>query len=171
MTAPAGPAKHGRIVVGVDGSTPSVAALRWAAAVAPALHADIEAWMVWSYPVAYGLAPLPGWDFAADAEKALQLTLDTAFGPERPATLTAHVKQGLAPHTLIEASRGADLLVVGNRGYGGFKGLLLGSVSTACVQHARCPVVVVRGAGHEPDGKADHEADHEADVGAEAGAP
>jgi nucleotide-binding universal stress UspA family protein len=144
-TTGADPTNRARIVVGVDGSPPSVEALRWAARIAPALHADVEAVTVWIYPATYGLAPIPIWSPRSDAEKILQMALDRAFGPDRPATLTTRAAEGLPARTLVEASQSADLLLVGSRGLGGFKGLLLGSVSSACTEHAKCPVLVIRG--------------------------
>jgi nucleotide-binding universal stress UspA family protein len=67
------------------------------------------------------------------------------FGGDRPAGLVTRVEQGGAARILIDVSQGANLLVVGSRGHGGFAGLLLGSVSSACAEHAACPVLVVHG--------------------------
>ena len=67
-----------------------------------------------------------------------------ALAAARGITVERKLENGSPAYALIDASEGADLLVVGSRGHGGFTGLLLGSVSAACVHHAHCPVVVVR---------------------------
>ncbi len=78
------------------------------------------------------------------AERLLERLLsDARTGSDGPDIELLAVPDGPAK-TLIDLSRDADLLVVGSRGRGGFKGLLLGSVSQQCLQHSRCPVVVVR---------------------------
>lgn len=134
-----------KIVVGVDGSAPSKAALRWAARICEATGDMIEAVIAWEYPHNYGWAPMmEDWHPDAVAEKTLQQTLDDVFGEHRPAGLQASTRHGPARSVLIEASEGAEMLVVGSRGHGGFTGLLLGSVSAACAEHAKCPVVVIR---------------------------
>lgn len=139
-------AEPGRIVVGVDGSAPSKAALRWAARIAATTGATVEAIAVWQFPEAYGWpVVMEGWRPDVDAEKLLQQTLDEVFGAQRPTGLQAVVTQGRARDVLLSASAGAEMLVVGSRGHGGFAGLLLGSVSAACAEHAHCPVLVVHG--------------------------
>jgi nucleotide-binding universal stress UspA family protein len=87
-------------------------------------------------------------DFGGAAEQVLTEALDEVFGADRLAQLRTSVIEGHAAEVLVDASAGADLLVVGSRGHGGFVDALLGSVSTYCVQHAQCPVTVIRGAGH-----------------------
>jgi nucleotide-binding universal stress UspA family protein len=136
----------GRIVVGVDGSPPSKAALRWAARIAPITESSIEAVITWTHPISYG-GPIgfDDWHPDADAAKILQDALDEVFGGDLPPRLEAVVRQGHARDVLVAASGGADMLVVGSRGHGGIAGLLLGSVSAACAEHARCPVLVVHG--------------------------
>lgn len=136
----------GRIVVGVDGSAPSKAAVRWAARIAAATGATIEAIAAWHFPETYGWpVVMEDWRPDVDAEKLLQQTLDEVFGAQRPTGLQAVVTQGSARDVLLSASAGAEMLVVGSRGHGGFAGLLLGSVSAACAEHAQCPVLVVHG--------------------------
>ncbi len=80
-------------------------------------------------------------------EEQVRMTLDNAItkalGPEKPANVKPRLVKGSARSVLIDASKDADLLVVGRRGHGGFVGLLVGSVSSACVAHAHCPVLVV----------------------------
>jgi nucleotide-binding universal stress UspA family protein len=148
MTGPAD--RPGRIVVGIDGSEYSKDALRWAARQAELTGATLDAIAASQWPVFYGWtsADLAEPDFARFAEQALTDTVDDVFGPDRPAWLATRVIEGHAGPVLVEASAGADLLVVGNRGYGGFYGMLLGSVSTHCVHHAHCPVTVIRPTGH-----------------------
>jgi nucleotide-binding universal stress UspA family protein len=134
----------GRIVVGVDGSKASVAALRWAQRVAAPTGSTIQAVTVWSYPPEYGWAgAVDDWRPDLDAEKSLEVALDEAFAGHRPVGLELLVRQGHARTALLDAAVGAEMLVVGSRGHGGFVGLLLGSVSAACAEHARCPVLVV----------------------------
>lgn len=133
-----------RIVVGVDGSAESVEALRQAQRLAVALGAKIEATGCWHYPqmfVGHEMTGIKG--FEEQAGKLLEETVATAFGPDRPGNVRTCLLHGSAREGLIDASRDADLLVVGRRGQGGFGGLLLGSVSSACVAQARCPVLVV----------------------------
>lgn len=134
-----------RIVVGVDGSAQSHQALRWAEFLAAGTGATIEAVYAWEYPVsAGGWTAFPtDWHPDQDAEKVLTQAVDGAFGSERPRGLTLHTREGHPVRVLVEASQGAQLLVVGSRGHGGFVGLLLGSVSASCAEHAGCPVLVV----------------------------
>ncbi|MDP9933868.1 MULTISPECIES: universal stress protein [Paenarthrobacter] len=138
----------GRIVVGVDGSEASVAALREAQRLALPLGADVVATAFWEFPRVYDGYVAMGIDrFEEAAGDVLKQTVGQAFGPGRPSNVVSRLERGHPREGLIEASRSADLLVVGRRGHGGFGGLLLGSVSSACVAHAHCPVLVV----HAPE--------------------
>jgi nucleotide-binding universal stress UspA family protein len=83
-------------------------------------------------------------DFEEVAKQTLQEAVAQAAGPSTGVEIRTHVVRGQPAEVLLNAAKDADLLVVGSRGRGGFKGLLLGSVSTQCVHHASCPVVVVR---------------------------
>lgn len=141
----------GRVVVGVDGSNSSVAALRWAARVGGALGLEVDAVTSWEYPASYGLAgAVGGWNPEVDAGAVLAHAVEAAFDGAGLAGLRSHVLRGHAAQVLLEASHHAELLVVGSRGHGGFTGLLLGSVSTQCAEHAHCPVVVVHEHGDQP---------------------
>jgi nucleotide-binding universal stress UspA family protein len=141
-----------RIVVGVDGSEGSKAALRWAARQAEYTGATLEAVITWQYPTFYGWVPSYPEDINLDhlAQRALTDALDEVFGADRPAGLQTSVIEGYAEQALVAASEGAELLVVGSRGYGGFTDALLGSVSTYCVHHAHGPVTVIRPALKSP---------------------
>lgn len=133
-----------RIVVGVDGSESSVAALRRAAEIAGALEAPIEAIMTWEYPVMLGAYyPNTTWSPEHDAEKVLARAVERAFGSDLPRRFTHRLLQGAPAPTLIGESADAYMLVLGSRGHGGFVGLMLGSVSAACAAHAHCAVLVV----------------------------
>jgi nucleotide-binding universal stress UspA family protein len=128
------------VVVGIDGSEGSNRALEWAAAEAARTGAVLEAHT--SYD--------PGYVFVTpqEVQHALQQVLDEAvnrIADRNPGlTFKGMTHEGSAAKFLIEASRGADLLVVGSRGLGGFTGLLLGSVGYQCSLHAHCPIVIVR---------------------------
>ena len=144
QTAPTG--RH--VVVGVDGSEPSKQALRWAQFLAQATASTIEAVAVWQPYIAYGggWATVPAdWNPAQDAETNLTATIEAVFGQHRPAGLELTVREGTAARVLLDASQGAQMLIVGSRGHGGFTGLLLGSVSATCAEHATCPVLVIHG--------------------------
>jgi nucleotide-binding universal stress UspA family protein len=144
-------------VVGVDGSAESVAALRWAARYAAATGATVRALLAWHYPaavgeapvgVAVGLAPEPiRSESEAQMHAALDATVAKAYGTQPPDGVEKTIGYGHPAQVLIDASRQADLLVVGSHGHGAFTGMLLGSVSIHCVTGAYCPVVVVRGDG------------------------
>ena len=134
---------RGRIVVGVDGSESSKKALRWAARLAASDGSRIEAVTAWDYPPPFNAPVDVDWRPDLDAETVNTDTLDEVFGDDRPEGLEPVVVHGPARTVLIEASRGASLLVVGSRGHGGFTGLLLGSVSRRVVARARRPVAVV----------------------------
>ena len=137
-----------RIIVGVDGSAPCREALRWGARIAEPTGASIEAIITWQVPAGMiGGSYVPvEWNPADEAEKVLSDAVEQAYGSHRPAGLSTHVREGEATQILLEESEHAEMLVVGSRGLGGFAGLLLGSVSAKCAEHARCPVLVV----HEP---------------------
>jgi nucleotide-binding universal stress UspA family protein len=141
----------GVIVVGLDASAESRRALSWALAEAHLRDAEllvVSAWHVPSYAYGgVGLVPVLDRDlesgFERAAEHVVREALDGVSAAARGTPVEQAVVHGSAAHSLVEASDGADLLVVGSRGHGGFTGLLLGSVSQQCARHARCPVVVV----------------------------
>jgi nucleotide-binding universal stress UspA family protein len=139
-----------RIVVGVDNSAGSAEALRWALAHARLTGGSVEAVTAWQVPpmyaYAYGWTPT-GIDDAGIiryAEKTLTETVAQVLGgDDRPVAITTRVVEGPAAQVLLAAGKGAELLVLGSRGHGAFAGMLLGSVSQHCVQHAACPTVVI----------------------------
>ncbi|PFG41960.1 nucleotide-binding universal stress UspA family protein [Isoptericola jiangsuensis] len=138
-----------RVVVGVDTSVPSVAALRHGAEVAERIGAVLEPVFAWQITT---LAPLPGsWGWAPpidDYERFARDCLDAAVrdaGVSLPAErVRPQVLHGQAAKMLVEAATGADRLVVGTRGLGGFDRLVLGSTSRQVLDFAPCPVTVLR---------------------------
>ncbi|HEX6595420.1 MAG TPA: universal stress protein [Acidimicrobiales bacterium] len=142
----------GLIVVGIDGSSPSREALRWALDEARMREgARVEAVHFWHYPtMTYmpGIAPTPVFakaDLEAEGRAVLDEAVDAVLGEVGAnVPLERVVAEGGAVAGLVERSAGADLLVLGHRGHGGFRELLLGSVANQCASHARCPVVIVR---------------------------
>lgn len=138
-----------RIVVGVDGSKGARMALGWAASEAHLRGATLDVVFAWG-DIGVRLAREGGWAKAVTTDMEKQAA-DDLVREELAAVLgdapqdEVHVITcaGEASEALIGASEEADLLVVGSRGTGGFQGLLLGSVSQKCIQHARCPVVVI----------------------------
>ncbi len=139
-----------RIVVGVDGSKSSDSALRWAIRQAGVTGAAVDAVNAWYYPdmAGAGMAAggmVPTYDPREIAAKIAADAVSSALDPASEVPVRTRIAQGNAAQVLLDASAGADLLVVGSRGHGGFAEALLGSVSQHCVQHALCPVVVVRG--------------------------
>lgn len=129
-----------RIVVGIDGSEVSMKALDWAAAEAARSGAALD------IQTAYE----PGYEFIThdEVQNTMERLIDEATVRVQRAHPNLTISSGtheVAPATvLIDASEGADLLVVGSRGEGGFKGLLLGSVSQKCSLHSHCPITIVR---------------------------
>jgi nucleotide-binding universal stress UspA family protein len=139
----------GRVVVGVDGSPESVEALRWARGQAQLTGASLQVVTAWHVPVLLGY-PSPGaYQLATvDWEGGARAAQDSAVAAagELPTGTERAVVQGHPAQALCEAAEGADLLVVGSRGHGGFTGMLLGSVSEHVTAHSPCAVVVVRSA-------------------------
>jgi nucleotide-binding universal stress UspA family protein len=140
--------EHSRpIVVGVDGSGSSKAALEWAAVQARYSGRHLVAVATWEWPNSFG-APVM-WpenvSFEADARLMLERSIDEVLGPEHRSDVTQLVLHGHPAPTLVEQSRRASLIVVGSRGHGEFAGMLLGSVSEHLATHAHCPVVIIRG--------------------------
>ncbi len=141
-----------RVVVGVDGSESSKHALRWAARQAGFTGATLEVVTGWDYPAFLWLPrrPFPTASTTARlAGRALDQTIEEVFGEDRPPRVETRVVPKHPAQALVELSEGAELLVVGSRGYGGFADALLGSVSTYCIHHAHCPVTVIRPADHQ----------------------
>ena len=147
-----------RIVVGVDGSETSRHALRWAAEEArrhgSQLHV-VHAWEVPTPAVAVGVgAGRRTAQPEGQHDEASRLVADVVrdeLGDEPPGDVRTSIGRGQAAAVLLDAARQADLLVVGSRGLGGFRGLLLGSVSSKMAAHAPCPVVIVRPAAPQDE--------------------
>ena len=135
-----------RIVVGVDGSDSSKAALRWAIRQAKLTGGSVDAVTVWRFPSTHGWAPRPEGvpDLEGAAKRTLIAALAEVSGLEPGVLVRPVVTEGDAAGALLRAARGAELLVVGSRGHAGFASALLGSVSMHCVLHAHCPVLVFR---------------------------
>lgn len=133
-----------RVVVGVDGSDPSKLALRWAARIAAAEDANIDAVMAWQMPTLAYASIGPIVDMQNAMEEALKHAVDDVFGEQRPNGMQLRTIQGGGAPVLLDASRDALMVVVGSRGRGGFAGLLLGSVSAKVAEHAECTVLIVR---------------------------
>jgi nucleotide-binding universal stress UspA family protein len=140
------PAVDGRIVVGVDGSQSSRQALTWAARQATLTGAFVDVITTWEWPRNYGWAVAygEGWEPHADAEKVVNEAIEPVREANPEVNIRTRVVEGHPAPVLVEASRGAELLVVGSRGHGEFAGMLLGSVSEHCVTNAHCPVLVLR---------------------------
>ena len=130
------------IVVGVDGSDSAIAALRWAAKQAELTGASLKVLTAWQYPMAYGAA-LGGLDDYDPASTAAEILAETVTKADIKLPVETEVAPGSSAALLVEASAGADLLVVGRRGHGEQLDVALGSVSAYVVAHAHCPVVVV----------------------------
>lgn len=138
-----------RIVAGVDGSSSSISALRWAMNQARLTGARVDAVIAWRYPPMYGPAVVSIADYEPGARQILSEAL-TEVTAGSGVQVRQYVVQGHPAQVLLDAADGADLLVVGSRGHGGFTEALLGSVGQHCVHHAPCPVVIIRGKGYEP---------------------
>lgn len=151
------PAPTAPVVVGVDGSAGSDRALVRAAHEAAVRGAPLVVVHAWSIPTLaltapVGVAvadPVPFADAAREVgEQARELVARQALAPT---SVEVRVVEGYAVERLVEASRGAALLVVGSRGRGGFAALVLGSVADGCAHRADCPVMVVRPDAGDPD--------------------
>jgi len=138
------------IVVGVDGSDASKAALKWAVGQAQLSGAPLEVILSWHVPMGFYGFSLPepvADDVRSETRRELDTIIAEVVGDPASVAMTLQVVEGAPAPVLIEASEHASLLVVGNRGRGAFAGMLLGSVTQHCVANSACPVVVVR----EPD--------------------
>ncbi|WP_243790436.1 universal stress protein [Saccharopolyspora gloriosae] len=141
---------EGGVAVGVDGSASSLRALEVAAHEADlrsgALHV-VRAWSMRTAPRPAGCPPgtVPSMDaYQQSVDESTEKIVHDHLGPKPLVPIQRHIVHSPSPQALLSASRGAEILVVGHRGRGGFAGLLLGSVAEQCVRHAACPVLVVR---------------------------
>lgn len=143
--------QRGDVVVGIDGSGPSIRALQWANTYCELRQQPLTALFAWNPD---DEQPVPSDDLSVEvasaAELHVQSLLADALGPDHTASWEVTATRPRA--ALVEASNTASLLVVGARGLGGFRGLLVGSVSRHLLNNARCPVAVVRQIDHQQDG-------------------
>jgi nucleotide-binding universal stress UspA family protein len=140
-------ARSHRIVVGIDGSGPSRKALAWAVDDARVTGAEVDLVHAWEIPYfvaqPYTITAVPTDEMERVASRVLDEALDgvdTTGLARRPERILI---EGSASRSLLDAATGADLVVLGSRGRGGFAGLLLGSVSQQVAHHADCPVVII----------------------------
>jgi len=138
------------ILVGVDGSLQSLQALRYAKRIAESMSIPLKVVSVWHYratgfglpPIGMVPVPLDGQP-EAEAEQAVADAVFSVLSGTSGVPFETAVLEGEAAAVLIRESRSSEMLVVGSRGLGGVSGMLLGSVSAPCAQHAHCPVLVV----------------------------
>jgi nucleotide-binding universal stress UspA family protein len=141
----------GAVVVGVDGSEESWAAARWATEEAGIRNGRLLVvhgwWTPYAVPpVGMAIAPDNSLEFEADAQRLLADMMDGIVeqAAHKPGEVVLEAVEEVAAKAVIDRSEGAAMVVVGSRGRGGFKGLLLGSVSQQVVHHAHCATVVIR---------------------------
>jgi nucleotide-binding universal stress UspA family protein len=138
----------GPVVAGIDGSPPSLAALRWAAGQCALQRLELHIVVAWSVPSMLGwTVPLPEDFDPSEPAHAIVADAEQLIDEDYPGlTVKTHVEQGLAGRCLTDTAHAlhANLLVVGARGHGEVTGLLIGSVSEYVATHAKCPVVIVR---------------------------
>jgi nucleotide-binding universal stress UspA family protein len=136
--------RTGKVVMAIDGSAASAAVFERGIRLANALHTSLEAVTSWTYPAFYGTtATEPEYAPENDAIQILEEASKAAYHGQHPDWVTLLPLMGPAAEVLIEASKGAEMLIVGSRGHGGVAGLLLGSVSAECAERAACPVLVI----------------------------
>ena len=151
----------GLIVVGVDGSAGSERALEWALREGALRGCAIEVVTTWPPEPSHaaGATPAVPIDHAVTAREIQDRTIDAVAGrlPDVFAgvSVAREIVEGSARDVLVEASRSADLVVVGSRGLGALIGAVMGSVSSAVVHAAVCPVVVIGGVADTATGHAD----------------
>jgi nucleotide-binding universal stress UspA family protein len=141
--------KPPRIVVGMDGSPSSRGALRWAVRQAGLTGGTVDAVIAWQIPAVLGgygpgpMAMVDGTAFEDSAKQTLAEAISDVVGSGDSRLVRSQVVHGIAAQVLLDASAGADLLVVGSWGHGGFADVLLGSAGRHCLPLAHCPVVVM----------------------------
>jgi nucleotide-binding universal stress UspA family protein len=160
------------VVVGVDGSEGGTEALRWAVGQARILGGALEVCSFWHVPqVSSHLAAYDYHQLADGAREALEKALSLAGELDSMMEVRGVTERMVPASGLVRESTDAGLLVVGSRGLGGFRGLLLGSVSRYCLEHARCPVLIVRPRGrHDGPRHEAHRRDARRDGGRREGA-
>ncbi|MGZ8650424.1 MAG: universal stress protein [Solirubrobacteraceae bacterium] len=137
------------IVVGVDGSEGARVALAFALEEARLRGTGVRAVAAWQVPATVSASGVPALDpelpdqLQLEARDALERALEDAGGLAAGVAIEPVVRLGAPAQVLLEEAQDADLLVVGSRGLGGFRGLLLGSVGQQCAHHAPCPLVIV----------------------------
>jgi len=149
-----------RIVVGIDGSALSKAALRWALAEATRRAAAVDVIHVWSYPAVamtpYAATAVPvvsPEDLESAAERVVTDAMAEVHDAVGDVVVTSTTERGHPAEVLVSKAKGATMLVVGSHGHGGFAGMLLGSTSNQLLHHACVPVVVVNSTATMADGR------------------
>ncbi len=141
----------GPVVVGVDGSSAALGAVRLAAREAAQRHLPLRVVHAFIWPllrVPLGPSPIgpPEGGLRHEADRIVEEAIRVARARGRAVAVSGEVCTGAAAGVLVEESRNASMMVLGSRGLGGFTGLLVGSVAVQVAAHAACPVLVVRGA-------------------------
>ncbi len=142
----------GHLVVGVDGSPSSLDALKWAVCEAALTGTDLQAVIAWEYPPLSGVNPMTAHvNWRTKAKQTIEAAVEEAPGADS-VRVSSVVIAGDPAQVLIQASVGAQLLVVGNCGHGGLTEMLPGSVREQVITHATCPVLVIRQDSRAPAG-------------------
>jgi nucleotide-binding universal stress UspA family protein len=134
-----------KVVVGIDGSPSSKEAMEFAAQEATRRGASLQVVMAWDWPLGYSRTPMLHKSDPVESAREQFEAIVAGLQEAHPGlTIAAVFEHGKPASTLVDASKGADLLVVGSRGHGEFIGMLLGSVSRHCASQAHCPVLIHR---------------------------